>query len=131
MPALKNAKKERYVQNLVAGMSQRKAYRDAYPSSARWKDKTVDNRASELFSGEVLGRYEEILDEQKQRALMSRYDKRKMLAEIALDVGNDPGDRMKAIDIDNKMEGEYMQKVDLFGDMDLSIKIDYGEDDAE
>ena len=106
MPVLKNPKKERYVQNLVSGMSQRKAYRDAYPSSVRWKDKTVDNRASELFSGEVLGRYEEILDEQKKQALMSRYDKRKMLAEIALDAGNDPADRMKAIDIDNKMEGE-------------------------
>lgn len=130
MPVLKNAKKERYVQNLISGMTQRKAYRDAYPSSRKWKDKTVDNRASELLSGEVLGRYEEILDEQKKQALMSRYDKRKMLAEIALDVSNEPGDRMKAIDIDNRMEGEYTQKVDLFGDMDLSIKIDYGEEDT-
>ena len=60
---------------------------------------------------------------------MSRYDKRKMLAEIALDPGNELGDRMKAIDIDNRMEGEYTQKVDLFGDMELNIKIDYGEGD--
>ena len=49
MAELKNAKQERFVQGLVSGLSQRKAYLAAFPSSARWKESTVDNKASELF----------------------------------------------------------------------------------
>lgn len=67
------AKQEKYVQGLVAGLSQRKAYREAYTNSKEWKDKTVDNRASELLSsGEVLGRYNELMDEHKAKALWTR-----------------------------------------------------------
>ena len=74
MAALKNARHEKYIQNLIAGMSQRQAYRDAFPGSKKWKDKTVDNKASELFSGEVLGRYNEIQEEQKKDALLTRWE---------------------------------------------------------
>lgn len=67
------AKQETFVQGLVSGLSQRKAYREAYPKSVDWKDKTVDNRASELMnSGEVLGRYQELISEHKQKALWTR-----------------------------------------------------------
>ena len=39
------AKEEKYVQGLVTGLSQRKAYREAYPSSRDWKDRTEIGRA--------------------------------------------------------------------------------------
>jgi hypothetical protein len=59
-------KREKFVQNLNAGLSQRQAYREAYPKSRKWKDSTVDKRASELLkNGEVLGRYQEL---QKEKA---------------------------------------------------------------
>lgn len=68
-------KQEKYVQGLVAGLSQREAYRKAYPSAKEWKDKTVDNRASELYnSREVLGRYSELMSEHKDKALWTRED---------------------------------------------------------
>ncbi len=80
MPVLENARHEKYVQNLIAGMSQRKAYRDAFPNSARCKDDTIDNKASKLFANnEIRARYEEIQEEQKQKALLTRYEKRKLL----------------------------------------------------
>ena len=67
------AKEEKYVQGLVAGLSQRKAYREAYPSSKDWKDRTVDSRASELFKkSNVLGRYNELMEEHKDKALWTR-----------------------------------------------------------
>ena len=67
------AKEEKYVQGLVAGLSQRKAYREAYPSSKEWKDRTVDSRASELFKkSNVLGRYNELMEEHKSKALWTR-----------------------------------------------------------
>ena len=66
MTALKNARHEKYVQNLIAGMSQRQAYIEAFPHSKKWKDATVDSKASVLLSGKVLERYNEIQEEQKK-----------------------------------------------------------------
>lgn len=123
MAVLKSAKQEKFVQNLIAGMSRRQAYRDAYPASKRWKDEAVDARASNLFSDKVLIRYQE---QQKQDALLTRWEKRKLLADIARSNKNDTPDRLRAIDTDNKMEGEYVSKVALDTDTDLNITIDYG-----
>lgn len=61
-------KQERYVEELVKGKSQRQAFRIAYPNSQKWKDATVDKRASELLKkGEVLGRYNELMEEAKTK----------------------------------------------------------------
>lgn len=57
-------KQEKYVQELINGKSQRVAYREAYPSSRKWKDKNVDSRASNLLKNDkVLARYLELKDE--------------------------------------------------------------------
>lgn len=69
------AKQEKYVQGLVAGLSQRKAYRGAYPNSKDWKDNSVDRQASTLLkSPKVLARYNELMDEHKDKALWTRED---------------------------------------------------------
>ena len=66
-------KQELFVQNLVAGQSQRQAYRQAYPSAKKWKDNVVDNKASELLkNGEVSVRYRELLKQFSNMALWSR-----------------------------------------------------------
>lgn len=41
-------KQEAYCNARARGLSQRKAYREAYPASEKWQDETVDKRASEL-----------------------------------------------------------------------------------
>ena len=67
------AKQEKYVQGLVAGLSQRQAYRQAYDNSKEWKDRTVDSRASELLKkSDVLGRYDQLMNEHKEKALWTR-----------------------------------------------------------
>lgn len=120
MGTLKNPRHEKYVQNLVSGMSQRLAYRDAFPKSKSWKDTTVDSKASELF-GKVVERYNEILAEQKDDALLTRWEKRKLLADMARDTGNQCSDRIKAIDTDNRMENEYATK-NYVEDNDMVLK---------
>ena len=50
MAILKNPRHEKFVQGLIQGMSQRKAYREAFPAASKWKDTTVDVKASKLFS---------------------------------------------------------------------------------
>ena len=66
-------KREKFVQGLVAGLSQRQAYYEAYPNSKKWKPETVDNKASKLFKeNEVLARYNELMEEHKDKALWTR-----------------------------------------------------------
>lgn len=66
-------KQELFVQQLVAGQSQRQAYRKAYPSAKKWKDNVVDNKASELLkNGEVSVRHRELLKQFSNMALWSR-----------------------------------------------------------
>ena len=67
------AKREKFVRGLVAGLSQRQAYYEAYPNSKKWKPETVDNKASKLFKeNEVLARYNELMEEHKNKALWTR-----------------------------------------------------------
>ena len=67
------AKQEKYVQGVVAGLSQRKAYREAYPSSNTWKDKSVDEEASRVLAvPKVRARYNELMNEHKEKALWTR-----------------------------------------------------------
>ena len=76
-------KQEKYVLNLVNGMSQRQAYLAAYPKSKKWKDKTIDNKASELFNKkEVLGRYHELLKKAEDEAIMSAAERKIWLSNI-------------------------------------------------
>lgn len=66
------SKQEKYVQGLVAGLSQREAYKQAYDAS-RMKPETIGKRASENFQkGEIRGRYNELMNEHKQKALWTR-----------------------------------------------------------
>lgn len=67
------AKREKFVQGLASGLSQRQAYYEAFPNSKKWKPETVDNKASKLFKeDEVLARYNELMNEHKEKALWTR-----------------------------------------------------------
>ncbi len=54
-------KQEAFVQALLRGETQRKAYRAAYPASKTFLDKTVDEKASRLFAdNKVRARFDEL-----------------------------------------------------------------------
>ena len=66
------SKQEKFIQALVAGKSQRQAYKEAY-NAANMKDKTIDERASVLFKNDkIKTRYNELLEENKNKALYTR-----------------------------------------------------------
>lgn len=53
---------EIFVTALVEGNSQRQAYYKAYPNSKKWKEKTVDEKASKLFKQtKVRTRFDELM----------------------------------------------------------------------
>ena len=65
-------KQEKYVQGLVAGLSQREAYKRAY-NAKNMKDTTIDARASKLLAEyKVNTRYRELIEEHKVKALFTR-----------------------------------------------------------
>ena len=66
-------KQELFLQGIISGLSQRQAYRQAFSTSKKWKDSTVDVKASELLqNGKVLVRYRELLKQFSNMSLWSR-----------------------------------------------------------
>lgn len=121
MAALTDAKKEKFAQLLTEGLSQRKAYLGAYPSAKKWKPETVDNRACQLaHDSEILDRCEELKNASASDAILSRQGRMKILTEIATDKAQLPKPRMQAIDILNKMDGEYVKKIEATVSTSLS-----------
>ena len=65
-------KQEKFIQGLVSGLSQRKAYQQAY-NAERMKDATIDNNAYKLMQkNEILTRYKELMSQHKEKALWTR-----------------------------------------------------------
>ncbi len=129
-------KREKYVQNLVKGMSQREAYKDAYPND-KSKDETIDRNASNLLkNNEVLTRYNELLEKAQDKAIMSSKERKAWLSKVVsgeikekvpMIVTDEDGNtktieqevpskldtKIKALDTLNKMDGEYTEKLKL------------------
>ncbi|WP_277630387.1 terminase small subunit [Atopococcus tabaci] len=112
------AKQELFVQGLVSGLSQREAYRRAYPNATKWKDNAIDSNASTLLKNtKVSQRYQELMGEHKKKALWTRekaVEKLLFILQVAEDEMNDVGlePAVKGAYIDaikelNKLESVY------------------------
>lgn len=93
----------------LEGMSYSDAYRSAYDTS-KMTDKTVNEKAS-LLKGQdkIKARIKELREQVDTPKIMSAQRRKERLTELAND--EDPNVAMKAIDLLNKMDGEYVQKV--------------------
>lgn len=106
------AKQEAFVQNIVKGMSQADAYRSAYPNQ-RMSDKTVWETASKLMNNpKVVTRLKELRDKLASESIMTAQERMEWLTQLVKNNGEDTADKLKAIDILNKMSGEYVTKVE-------------------
>ena len=125
-----NVKQEKFIQNIINGMSQRQAYKDAY--NAKYKDEDIDSKASNLFnSDKVQARYKELLKELEDKSIMSAKERMIWLTEVINNiqreevfVRNSDGEevlmgsknadlstKIKALDILKKMSGEYTTNI--------------------
>ena len=122
-------KQEKFIQNIVSGMSQRQAYKDAY-NAKNMTDESIDVEACKLFNDtKVSLRYKELIEKLEDVAIMTAIEKRRMLKEIAIDINNSITDRIRAIDTDNKMAGEYITKVEADVNTDININIELTDDE--
>lgn len=112
-------KQEKFIQNIVKGMSQREAYKNAYNAS-NMKNETIDSKASNLFKEDkIRARYEELIKKTEDKTIMSAKERKKWLTNVIngkIKCNNKEAyilDKIKAIDILNKMDGEYTSKVQI------------------
>ena len=121
-------KQEAFVQNIIQGMSQADAYRSAYPNN-KMTDKTVWESASKLMANpKVTARLSELRNELAKPSIMSAQERLEWLTERIADESIDINAKLKAIDIMNKMQGEYTQKVEAEVKNAVSIHIELSDD---
>lgn len=105
------AKQDKFAQCIaLEEMNQADAYRTAYDTSGM-SDKTIHEKASILANNDkVRARILELRNETMTPKVMSAQRRREKLTDLA-ENSEDPNIAMKAIDLLNKMTGEYVQKV--------------------
>jgi phage terminase small subunit len=124
-----NVKQEKFVQNIVSGMSQRQAYKDAF--KVDYDENAIDSNASTLFKqAKIQQRYKELIEELKEATIMTAKERMIWLSEVVQgiqkekeavftdgdvvikDVEANLNTKIKALDTLNKMSGEYVTKVE-------------------
>lgn len=121
-------KQEKFVKHIVLdGMNYSDAYRNSYNTSGM-SDKTINEKASRLKDEDkISARIKELSAEIDSPKIMTVTRRAEKLSELAND--EDPNVAMKAIDLLNKMTGEYIQKVVADVDTSYNINIELSDDD--
>lgn len=94
---------ERFAQEFASGKSQADSYRIAYPRSSKWQASSVYEAASKL-AAKIAPRLDELRDQLAEKALWSREQSVKVLAEVARRAEKD-ADRVRAVAELNRMHG--------------------------
>lgn len=104
---------------------------DAYKSSfdtENMSPKTINNEAYKLMQNhDITTRIEELKSKVEDKAIKSAIERQKWLTEQIDKESNNLSDRLKAIDILNKMTGEYVTKIQ--GEVELAdIRVELRDD---
>ena len=122
------ANQEVFAQKIIEGMSQADAYRSAYPKQ-KMSDKTIWEAASRLMANDkVVARITELRNELARPSIMSAQERLEWLTDRIADEDVDINAKLKAIDIMNRMQGEYVQKVEADVKSEFTIKIELSDE---
>ena len=138
-------KQEKFVQNLISGMSQRQAYKDAF--QVDYDDNAIDVNACKLFNdAKIKLRYKELIEELKEVTIMTAKERMIWLSEVVQGIQTEKEvvvngaevqikeveanlmTKLKAIDTLNKMSGEYITKIEADVNNDVTINIELSDD---
>ena len=105
------AKQEQFVQNIIKGMNQAEAYRAAY-STKNMSGNAVWCEASKLADNpKVAQRLRDLREQLAGDAIMTAKERLQWLTCVVR--GKEKtADKLKAVDIMNRMQGEYVTKVE-------------------
>ena len=106
------ANQEAFAKNIAEGMTYSDAYRSAYNTS-KMTDKSVWEKASELAKNvKVTARVRELRDIAAKPTIMTAQQRKEWLTEVINNEEIDINARLKASDQLNRMDGEYVTKID-------------------
>ena len=133
-----NVKQEKFIQGIIKGLSQRQAYKEAY--EVNYDDNAIDVKASTLFNTDkVQTRYKELLKELEDKSIMSAQERMKYLTEIIKEEKKEKAytmfgqefekvagfkTKLDAIDILNKMSGEYKTQINANVNTEIKVTLD-------
>lgn len=122
-------KQEQFAQAIaLEGMSYSDAYRSAYDIK-KMSDKTVNEKASRLKDEDkIRARIKELRNEVDTPKIISAQKRKEWLTAVINDPEVDINARLRASDQLNKMEGEYVQKVETELKNAVSIHIELSDD---
>ena len=122
-------KQEKFVQGIIEGKSQADAYRAAY-SAKNMTDKTIREEASRLMSDpNVSAMVKELRNQANASTIMSARERMEWLTKLINNTEEGTTDRLRALDIFNKMTGEYVQKVEADVKSEVTINIELSEEE--
>ena len=123
------AKQEQFVKNIVDGMSQADAYRSAY-SVKNMSDNAIYREASILMDNpKISQRLSELRSQMIASSIMNAKDRLVWLTNLINNEEEGTNEKLKAIDIMNKMQGEYVQKVEADVKSEFTINIELSDDE--
>ena len=118
------AKQEKFVQNIIEGMSQADAYRFAY-SCKNMSNNAIYREASILMdSPKIAQRVEELREKMGNEAIMTAKERLQWLTGVIQSEREKTDTQLKAVDIMNKMQGEYVQKVEADVKQEFTINVE-------
>lgn len=136
-------KQEKFIQGIVNGLTNRDAYKEAYDTD-NMSDAAIDVEASRLLRNpNVALRHQEIMDALAIPSIMSAQERLEYLTRLIKEEEKEkvltlagtfmekPADfnsKLKAIDLMNKMQGEYVQKIEADVNAEVNICIELSED---
>ena len=122
-------KQEKFVQGIIEGKSQADAYRSAY-STKNMTDKTIREEASRLMSDpNISATVKELRGQVIKSTIMSAQERMEWLTDLIKNKKEGTTDRLRAIDIINKMTGEYVTKIDADVKNDITINVELSDEE--
>ena len=122
------AKQEAFVHNIIQGMNQADAYRSAY-NCKNMTDNSIYVNASKLVSdAKVAQRLKELREQLAKPSIMSAQERLEWLTQLIMSKDESTTDKLRAADIMNKMQGEYVQKVEADVKSEVTINIELSDD---
>ena len=100
------------------------AYRSAYDTK-RMSNKTINEKASVLASEDkITARITELRENLVGKKIMTAQERLEWLTQLIQSENETTGDKLKAADIMNKMQGEYVQKVEADVKQEFTINVE-------
>lgn len=122
-------KQEQFALNIFEGMSQAEAYKASY-NAEKMSDNAIYREASLLMSNpKIAQRIQELRDKTAKYSIMSAQKRLEWLSNLISNEEEGTNEKLKAIDIMNKMQGEYVQKVEADVKSEVTINIELSDDD--